>query len=396
MDRTASPERGDTVIVVGAGIFGVTAALELRRRGYGVSLLDPGPLPHPLATSTDISKMVRMDYGDDEVFTALAEESIEGWRRWNLEWGQELYHNDGLLIMTRETIRPGTFEYDSLELMKRRGISPERISPDELVRRFPAWAPNGYVDGFLSPRGGWVEADKVVARLVEEARAAGVSVAAGTTVVGLIEDGRRTVGVATADGTPRRADFVVVAAGPWTPYLLPQLQDVMWPVGQPVLYFQPENPADYRPPHFPPWAADVSRTGWYGFPAMEDGVVKVSIHGPGRRMSPDAPRDVPPAEERRFREFLRGTFPPLAEAPLIRSRYCLYCDTWDGNFWIDHDPEREGLVVATGGSGHGFKFAPVLGSLIADALERVPNAHASRFAWRPRGERTSEPARHLG
>ena len=383
------------MIVVGAGIFGVTAALELRRRGHEVSLLDPGPLPHPLATSTDISKMVRMDYGDDELFTALAEESIEGWHRWNLQWGKELYHNDGFLIMTSRAMRPGTFEYDSVELMKRRGVGPERVSPDVLKRRFPAWAPDVYVDGVLSPLGGWVEADKVVARLVEEAQAAGVVVSAGTSVVRLIEDGPRTVGVVTDGGMHQRADYVVVSAGPWTPTLLPHLQDLMWPVGQPVLYFRPENPADYRPPHFLPWAADISRTGWYGFPAMEDGVVKVSNHGPGRRMAPDESREVPPAEEMRFREFLSQTIPSLAGAPLIGSRYCLYCDTWDGNFWIDHDPEREGLVVATGGSGHGFKFAPVLGNLIADVLERAPNPYASRFAWRARGERRSEPARHL-
>lgn len=374
----------------------MTAALELRRRGYGVSLLDPGPLPHPLATSTDISKIVRMDYGDDELFTDLAEESIEGWGRWNIKWGEELYHKDGFLIMTSRAMRPGTFEYESFELLKRRGVGPERISPDELRRRFPAWASDAYTDGFLSPLGGWVEADKVVERLVEEARAVGVSVSTGTTVVGLIEDGRHTVGVVTADRTKRRADFVVIAAGPWTPLLLPHLREMMWPVGQPVLYFQPGNAADYRPPHFPPWAADISRTGWYGFPATADGVVKVSNHGPGQRMAVDDLRDVPPAEEARFREFLRDTFPTLAEAPLVGSRYCLYCDVWDGNFWIDHDPAREGLVVATGGSGHGFKFAPILGSLVADVLERTSNEYVSRFAWRPRGDYRSEPARHLG
>ena len=339
--------------------------------------------------------MVRMDYGDDELFTSLAEESIEGWGRWNLQWGAELYHNDGFLIVTSQTMSPGMFEHDSFELVKSRGVGPVRISSEVLKRRFPAWAFDRYVDGFLSPRGGWVEADKVVARLVEQARAVGVLVTSGTSMVSLIEDGPRVGGVVTADGLQRRADYVVVAAGPWTPTLLPYLQDVMWPVGQPVLYFRPENPADYRLPHFPPWAADISRTGWYGFPAMEDGVLKISNHGSGRRMLPDASREVPPVEERRFRRFLRETFPSLADAPLIDSRYCLYCDTWDGNFWIDHDPDREGLVVATGGSGHGFKFAPVLGKLIADVLERAPNPHTSRFSWRPRGERKSERARHL-
>ena len=396
MGRLGTSGRGRSVIIVGAGIFGVTAALELRRRGYDVSLLDPGPLPHPLATSTDISKMVRSDYGDDELFTAMAEESIQGWRRWNREWRSELYHNDGFLIMTSETMRPGTFEHDSFELMKMRGVRPERMSSELLKLRFPAWASDRFVDGFLSPMGGWVEADNVVARLIEEARAAGVSVAAGTKVVGLIENGSRVGGVVAADGGQHMADYVVVAAGPWTPTLLPDLQDVMWPVGQPVLYFRPDNPADYRPPRFLPWAADISSTGWYGFPATEDGVLKVSNHGPGRRMSAGSSREVPPAEEGRFRRFLQGTFPSLADAPLISSRYCLYCDTWDGNFLIDHDPDREGLLVATGGSGHGFKFAPVLGNLIADVLEGAANPYASRFAWRARGERKSEPARHLG
>jgi glycine/D-amino acid oxidase-like deaminating enzyme len=75
---------------------------------------------------------------------------------------------------------------------------------------------------------------------------------------------------------------------------------------------------------------------------------------------------------------------------------CLYCDTWDGDFWIGRDPERQGLVVAAGGSGHAFKFAPVLGGLAADALEGTENAYSERFAWRPLGEITSEDIRYTG
>jgi glycine/D-amino acid oxidase-like deaminating enzyme len=167
----------------------------------------------------------------------------------------------------------------------------------------------------------------------------------------------------------------------------------MWATGQPVLHFRPPHPAEYQPPRFVPWAADITRTGWYGFPAQADGTLKVANHGPGRRIHPDEPRTLAPGDEAQCREFFRDTFPGLADAPLIGSRLCLYCDTWDGNLWIDHDPQRPGLVVAAGDSGHGFKFAPVLGRLIADVLERKPNPYAARFAWRPRGELTTEDAR---
>ena len=384
------------IIVVGAGIFGLTAALELRRRGHTVSLLDSGPVPHPLATSTDISKMVRMDYGRDELYTALGEQAIEGWHEWNRRWGQQVYHETGFLILTRQPMRPGGFEHDSFELLKRRGHDPRRVDSAMLRDRFPAWAADRYVDGYLSTRGGWAEAERVVTLVAEEARAAGVSLKQGVAVTHLLQEGSRVVGVVTAGAEEHRADTVVVAAGAWTPTLLPHLRDLMWPVAQPILYFRPKQPDDYRVPHFPPWAADISRTGWYGFSATEDGTVKIANHGPGRRVHPDESRDVPPGEEARFRRFLRQSIPALADAPLSGSRLCLYCDTWDGNFWIDRDPEKEGLVVATGGSGHGFKFAPILGGIIADVVERVPNPYAARFAWRSRGGLTSEAARHTG
>ncbi|HAF04312.1 MAG TPA: sarcosine oxidase, partial [Spartobacteria bacterium] len=115
------------VIVVGAGINGVTAAIELRKRGHKVVLVDPGPLPHPLAASTDISKAVRVAYGADEEYAALAERSIPLWRKWNEEFGVELYHEVGFLFLRRQAMQPGDFEYESLKVLERRGHKVERI-----------------------------------------------------------------------------------------------------------------------------------------------------------------------------------------------------------------------------------------------------------------------------
>jgi glycine/D-amino acid oxidase-like deaminating enzyme len=177
-----------------------------------------------------------------------------------------------------------------------------------------------------------------------------------------------------------------VAAGAWTPVLLPHLAALLEPVGQPVFHFQPADAALFSWPRMVTWTGDVKATGWYGFAASSQGVVKIANHGAGVAVDPRNPRQVPEGAEQRFRAFLRDALPALADAPLADQRLCLYCDTPDGDFLIDRDPARPGLVVATGGSGHAFKFAPVLGGIIADVVEDKENACAQRFAWRTPGQ----------
>ena len=116
------------IIVVGAGIQGVTAAIELKKRSHEVVLVDPGPLPHALAASTDISKAVRAAYGADEDYTAMAERSIKLWRQWNEEFGTKLYHEVGVMFVRRRRMEPGDFEYESLKLLERRGHKVTRMS----------------------------------------------------------------------------------------------------------------------------------------------------------------------------------------------------------------------------------------------------------------------------
>jgi glycine/D-amino acid oxidase-like deaminating enzyme len=175
-----------------------------------------------------------------------------------------------------------------------------------------------------------------------------------------------------------------MAVGAWTPYLLPFTRNFFRATGQPVFHLKPAQPELFAPERFPVFGADITTTGYYGFPINRDGVVKIANHGPGREMSPDsAERVVTADDEKNLREFLAATFPSLADAPIVYTRVCMYCDTHDGHFWIARDPEREGLVVAAGDSGHGFKFAPVLGEIIADAVEEKENPLRNKFRWRP-------------
>ena len=173
------------MIVVGAGINGVTAAIELRKRGHEIVLVDPGPLPHALAASTDISKAVRAAYGADEDYTALAERSIKLWRNWNEEFGTELYHEVGVMFVRRAKMVPGDFEYESLKLLETRGLKVARMDAPQLWKRFPAWNSELYRDGVLEIEAGYAESGRVVTILIERAISLGVELHEGCKFVAL-------------------------------------------------------------------------------------------------------------------------------------------------------------------------------------------------------------------
>jgi len=229
-----------------------------------------------------------------------------------------------------------------------------------------------------------VESGRVVTTLIERAKSAGIELRESARFSKLDEGDDRVKGIVLDNGQRISGDVVVVAVGAWTPYVLPFTQKFFRATGQPVFHLKPRQPELFAPERFPVFGADISMTGYYGFPLSREGVVKIANHGPGREMSPESSkRAVTPQEEQNLREFLSSTFPTLTDAPIMYTRVCMYCDTNDGHFWIAPDPERPGLIVATGDNGHGFKFAPVLGKIIADVAEEKFNPLLQKFRWRP-------------
>ena len=362
-----------------------------------------------MAASTDISKVVRLEYGSDETYMALAEAAREGWLEWNAraiaDGEAPLYHETGVLMVSRRPMAPGGFEHDSYHALLRRGHRPTRVDARAVASRFPAWRRAGIVDGFHHEKGGYAESGRAIECLVGWVRAHGVEVRENVRLVGWL--GGDVVG-SSAPGPVRgariesesasetcEADAVVLATGAWTGASLPALVRAIRPSGHPVFHLVPREPALFAPERFPVFTADIARTGYYGFPMGRAGVVKIGNHGVGTEIPASADRHVSPDATHRLREFLIRTFPDLSDAEVVYTRLCLYADTQDEDLWIAADPERPGLVVAGGGSGHGFKFAPVLGALTADAVEGVQNAALARFAWRPdlRLDRGNEAAR---
>src|SRR6266487_2520881 len=257
-------------IVVGAGINGVTAAIELRRRGHKVTLVDPGPLPHPLAASTDISKAVRAAYGADEVYTELAERSIPLWRKWNEEFAVELYHEVGVMFVRQREMKPGDFEFESFKVLGRRGHRIERMNSARLWKRFPAWNAQLYQDGVLELEAGYAESARVVAVLIARAKSLGVELREGARFSELDESDDRVIGIVLDNGERISGDIVVMAVGAWTPYVLPFTRKFFRATGQPVFHLKPRQPELFAPERFPVFGADISTTGYYGFPLNRD------------------------------------------------------------------------------------------------------------------------------
>ena len=388
-------------LILGAGIFGLSTAIELIKRKYSVGLLNPDLIPDPLAASTDISKIVRMEYGTDTEYMAMAIESIEGWKDWNDLFNDTLYHNTGYLLTTSGPLDSGQYGYEHscYQNLLRKGFKPERLNQGQLGTRFPAFNSDFYQDGMYHAIGGFVESGRLLETLATYARQLGVEIHEGQTADKLLSRKGRMEAVKTREGSSFQAGHVIVCAGNSTPYLIPDLKPNMKITGHPVFHVKPSQAELFRPPHFSVFTANISTTGWYGFPLHpEKQVVKIANHSVGLELHPEHDERVVSQEDvLHFRAFLAEALPALAEDPIVYTRLCCYTDTLDGHFWIDHHPEIKGLSVGSGGSGHGLKMGPIIGDMIATMAEGGEHKWSARYRWRDLDKATvqREEARFL-
>jgi sarcosine oxidase len=366
--------RAYDVAVVGLGAMGSHTALELATRGRRVLGIDRHRPPHTLGSTHGRTRIIREAYFEEPLYVPIVQRAYDLWRRLEERSGARLLTVTGGLMLgasDSEVVvgaRASAVEHD---------LPYEELSARQVRERFPAYAVPDEHEAILEPRAGFLEPEAAVEATLALAAAAGAELRFDEPVRELEGNALRT-----ARGT-YVADRVVVAAGPWLPELVPAPAGLFTAARQPLLWLDPQEPALFTPERFPVFVWEW-KPGWafYGFPDVGDGF-KVAVHHHGEATTPDTvDRGLRPDDEEAIRELVRRFF-PAGDGELREFAVCLYTNTPDEHFVIDRLPDDERVLVASPCSGHGFKFAPAVGEILADlATGESPRFDLAPFALR--------------
>ena len=347
--------------VVGAGVFGAWTAYLLRKAGRRVALVDAYGPGNARASSGGQTRVIRMGYGDQEIYTRWSMRSLELWKSLFGKAGRAFFQPSGVLWMARGE-DPLTTK--TLATLKRLGVPHERLERSELERRWPQIEFGPITWAIHEPRSGFLMAFHSVQAVVQYGMAEGVEYLQEA-VVPPAGKGRLD-SVTTRSGKTLTAGTFVFACGPWLPKVFPDLLgERIFPTRQEVFYFGPP-PGDgrFRASEMPVWVDFAEEI--YGIPDFKGRGFKVAPDRHGPAFDPDAgTRVITPETLASVREFVGRRFPGLKDAPLIAGEVCQYENTSNGDFLIDRHPERDNVWLVGGGSGHGFKHGPAVGEYVA-------------------------------
>lgn len=367
-------ERFD-VIVIGVGAMGSSACYQLARRGVRVLGIEQFDIAHGLGSSGGQSRMIRLAYYEHPDYVPLLRRAYELWDRFEAESGQKLLYRTGGLYMGAPA---SEFIAGSLRSARQHGLPHEELSHAEIARRFPQFTlPANYI-GMYEPEAGFLLSERAIATHVHLARRLGAKVHENETVRSIRETGG-DVSVTTHRGTYEAAR-VIITAGAWTAdHGVPR--GVELTVTRQILgWVTPPRPQLFQLGAFPCWALEAEPSGvagypgvYYGFP-MRPGemTLKLARHLPGPRVDPNTIDRTPHAEdEQDFRPALQR-YLPAADGPLDHMHVCMYTLSPDSHFILDRLHHADGSpprrIIACGFSGHGYKFASVIGEILADLV----------------------------
>ncbi len=352
------------VIVAGVGSMGAAACRELAARGVRVLGLEAGALPNPLASFAGRTRAIRLSYSEHPDYVPLLRGAYERWETLGEECGQELLHLTGALYMGPENSKLFAGALSSAQMHH---LPHTRFTAAELQTQWPQFRlPENFV-GLHEAQAGYVLSEAAVQAMVETAQRHGAELRGHEPVL----DWRATAQGVTVR-TPKgeyAAGHLVFTAGAWTPEVLRDLPLTV--TRQVVGWTQPPDLSPFTADQFPVWAIDYEGRGfYYGFPHTPDGSggpgLKTGLHHPSTSTTAAAAqRDPMPADAKEIRAVFARHL-PTGEGPLIEQHTCLYTNTPDGHFIVDRHPAHERVTLACGFSGHGFKFASVMGEVLAD------------------------------
>lgn len=365
------------VAIVGLGAMGSAAAWQLALRGQRVIGFDRFAPPHGLGSSTGRSRIIREAYWEHPGYVPIVRRAYELWERLERDSGRALLRRTGGLVIGPVQ---GALVSGALASAEAHGVPCERLTAEAVRRRFPALQPDDALVAVLEPRAGVVAPEAAIRAMLAEATRLGATCRVSAPVLSWAPDGD---GVILRTAQERVvAGRVVLAAGAWMAGEITALRLPLVVQRQVMFWMRPtRDAAAFAPERLPVWLWETAGGAmWYGFPDTGDGA-KVARHQAGIPTTPDAvDRTIGPGDTGPLEAFLADGMPALAGPP-VEAAVCLYTNTPDAHFLIDRHPACAAVLLASPCSGHGFKFAPAIGEIMADlVMDRRPAFDLAPFA----------------
>lgn len=349
------------VAVIGAGVFGAWTAWHLAQRGHRVVLLESYGPAHNRASSGGETRIIRMSYGPDEIYTRWSQRSLTQWKQLFANAAEKLFLQTGVLWMAGEG---DVYLQASIANLQGLGVKHELLNRRQLESRYTQVNFENVACGMLETESGVLMARRAVNCVVESAMRAGVEFRVAQ--IETPRDGGPVESILTHSGERISAGSVVFACGPWLGKLFPELLGPrIFPTRQEVFFFGcPPGDNRFAPPSLPTWLFQGDEM--YGMPDIESRGLKIALDRHGERVDPDTQSRLPTSEALdQARKYVARRFPALKDAPIAETRVCQYENTSNGDFLIDRHPDIPNAWLAGGGSGHGFKHGPAVGEYVA-------------------------------
>jgi sarcosine oxidase len=363
--------------VIGLGAMGSATAWQLARRGLSVVGFDAFHPPHDMGSSHGRSRIIREAYFEGPEYVPLVQRAYELWRELQSARNEALLTICGGVMIGEPS---GPLLAGARESARLHGLPVEEWSSADISARVPAIRPGAGMVGLFEPRAGVLSPERGIAAMLAEAAENGVDLRFDAPITAIdATDGEVTVHPQA--GVPVSAKLAICAAGGWLPGLLSDLALPLTIERTVQYWFSPADDDRFSPARFPIFLLETADDRFlYGLPDQGNGLKLAEHHGGQISARDDVNRRVDADEAHRFRAFVEAYFPTLPEGP-VESAVCTYTNTPDGHFIIDRHPAHRNIVVISACSGHGFKFAPAIGEVVADlATGRRPRTDVSAFA----------------
>lgn len=354
-----------------------------------ILILDRYGIPNEYSSSNDINRVFRYSYGSDKLYIQMAIKSLELWKQLEQESGENLLTPTGLLLLYGDDENSNRFCDATYKTLTELELGAEKLAQRDLAKRFPQFHSD---QAILDPHGGVLLASRVLAALEKLVVRLGVKVQRGQAKEIVQSDKPH---LTMRNDQEIYFEKIVVTTGSWSNSLLKDNLVRVSPTRQQLIYLWPAHGLEqFLPKSCPVFFTDKH----YGLPAAGIDGVKISAKELQELVDPDAAkRTIDDQQIQECREACRKFIPSLEDAEVVRSKVCIYDMTPNSDFVMDLDPSNSDMVYGYGFSGHGFKFAPLIGKLLAQlVLDQKPSIDLDTFSALPSERRPATIGAHLG